>query len=170
MGSVMKTKIWHYALGAAGLLQQLYYYPLLPEKTAIHFNVYGIADSWSGKQYFALFNVLLFLFMTGIIPLSDFLTRRAPDSRFNLPNKAWWLAPERREETLTVIAVELYRFGSAFLLFLLATVQLVIRANLDGSGRLSYWFYPLLGLFFVFTVVWVIRFYRRFSKRAIGGK
>jgi heme A synthase len=76
----------------------------------------------------------------------------------NVPNKEFWLAPERREQTVAFFEVQFAWFGCAFLAFLLVVNELVFAANqtsprkLNGAG-----FSVALVAFLAFVGIWTVR-------------
>lgn len=164
----MKTRhlILLLLLGAVAL-QCLYYFPLLPATVSSHFDGGGRPNGWSSKQAF----YTLYLFIVGLMTFCFFLLprllRHVPSSLINLPNREYWLVPERKTEALAMLEEEMGWFGIAILLLLIWTLQLAINANLPGGGALrSDVMLMLIGGFFAFTIVWVIRLYRRFAVRS----
>src|SRR3972149_10891183 len=107
MDNLKKARLIFYAVSALALLQLAAYYPFLPEKVASHFNFAGKADGWWDKEYFAVFWAMLLAFLVGTFALTEYLVSKAPDSVINLPNKDWWLAPERRAETIKSVVAYL---------------------------------------------------------------
>jgi len=164
----MKTRHLILLLLLGGVtLQCLYYFPLLPETVSSHFDGAGRPNGWSSKQAF----YTLYLFIVGLMTFCFFflprLLRRVPSSLINLPNREYWLVPERKEQALAMLEEEMGWFGIAILLLMIWTLQLAINANLPGGGELrSDVMLMLLGGFFVFTIVWVVRLYRRFAIRS----
>jgi hypothetical protein len=93
-----------------------------------------------------------------------------PASAINLPNKEFWLSPERREETFLFLRAQMARFGCVLLAFLLFVMELVFRANLQTPPRLNNAaFVPALVAFIVFSMSWtasfVVHFYKTESKQ-----
>jgi hypothetical protein len=85
----------------------------------------------------------------------------------NLPNREYWLAPERRAETFAFMDRQLFWFGMATLALLGIIFQLVIQANLSPKPYLpSSLMVASLGIYGAFTAVWLIRFLLRFRKPA----
>ncbi len=149
----------------ASMVQILYYYPQLPEVMASHFNYEGTANGWQPKgAFFGIYGcviVLLVLIFSGSALLMD----RIPDSFLNLPNKEYWLAPERRAETFAYINSRMLMFGNATLLFVLALFQLVIKENLAHLNLLApSIMMPLLGVYILASVIWSVGFILRFRK------
>jgi hypothetical protein len=88
-----------------------------------------------------------------------------PVSIINLPNKAFWLSPERREETFAFLYTQLAWLGCALLAFLLFVMELVFRANLHAPPQLNTAaFVPALLAFLCFTAAWIIRLVFHFSR------
>lgn len=86
------------------LFEFVYFYPLLPEKMASHFNFSGNADSWSDKNTFFIIFICIYFVSVGLIFLLSLLLPKFPNSMINMPNKEKLLSPERREITLSYIS------------------------------------------------------------------
>jgi uncharacterized membrane protein len=144
--------------------QTFYYYSRLPPIVASHFGFGGAPNGWSSKQalwgiYWAVAILVAFAFF--ILP--DLLSRYAPES-INIPNREYWLAPQRREQATRILIREMSFFGSATLLLLVLTFELAFEANLPGGAFSSRVMMVLLIAFLVLTVGWLIRLYRCFAK------
>ena len=146
-------------------IQSLHYYPLLPATVAAHFNGRGEANGWQAKNaFFALYCGLVA--MTAVLGFATpKLVARAPASLINLPNKDYWLAPERRAETLAYLGCQMTWFATATLALLIATIELAIRANLAQEHRISSaTLWVLLGAYGVFTLDWILRLISKFQR------
>ena len=89
---------------------------------------------------------------------------KKPDAKLNLPNKKYWLAPERRAETFAYFESFFAWFGCVFLLIEVFAMGLAMRANFDTPPLLPTG--PIVSViagFVLFNVVAVIAIYRRFS-------
>lgn len=60
-----------------------------------------------------------------------------PNARINLPNRDYWLAPERREQTMRFISATMAWFGCEILLVLISGTFLALRANLATDHRFN---------------------------------
>jgi hypothetical protein len=104
---------------------------------------------------------LLFAFgiprLIGVLPLS----------LVNVPNKEYWLAPERREETLAFFRAQFAWFGCGFLAFLIVVNQLVFDANQTRPRHLNGGaFVVAMIAFLAFVGIWTVRLVLRFSRKA----
>lgn len=149
-------------LCGVAVYQVAHYYPLLPERVASHFGAGGEADGWSTKRDFAIFYALILVILAGSFLGSVLLVRYLPPSLINLPNKDYWLAPERKEETLRVVADTLFRMGNVTLVFLLYVMQITIRANLNPPAALGSGIWGALGVYLVVLTAMTIGLVRRF--------
>jgi len=139
------------------------YYPLMPETVASHFDGAGRPNGWSYKQSF----FALYLMMMGIMSLVFFglprLLRHFSPSLINIPNRKYWLTPERKQEALAMLDEEMGWFGIATMVLMASTIQLAIDANVTGGGSLrSGAMWMLFGGFAAFTGIWLVKLYRRF--------
>ncbi len=151
---------WVILLGAAAHLG--YYYPHLPGRVATHFGLGGRADAWSSKQSFALAYGLLagglgllFFAIAAFLP-------RLPVNFINIPNRDYWLAPERRDATLHHVGREVLVMGTATVAFIAATFHLSMRASITGTDRLGPGFWIALVAFVVYAGYWSVRLMLRF--------
>ncbi|HEX3370863.1 MAG TPA: DUF1648 domain-containing protein [Candidatus Acidoferrales bacterium] len=151
------------------LAQCIHDLPLLPDRMASHFGASGMPNGWMTKTQFFL------VYAIALLPalfIEFWLHRKisnTPSARINLPNKEYWLAPERRAETLAYFETFFAWYGCAFL-FVIATVMgLAMRANLDVSPQLpTTTIVSILIGFVLFNVGAIGAMYRRFSAREAG--
>ena len=124
-----------FALILVAAVQLNYYAQRLPEIVGSHFSTRGSASAWQTK--FAFLSVeLVIIVLAAIISFGvPRLIAAMPASAINLPNKDFWLSPERREETFYFLRTQMAWFGCALLAFLLYVMELVFRANLRTPPR-----------------------------------
>jgi uncharacterized membrane protein len=150
---------------AAGLLQCIHDFPLLPERMASHFASSGVANGWMTKSQFLMTYAAVLL---PALVLEFWLPRRIArkgGKGLNLPNKEYWLAPERRAETFAYFENYFAWYGCAFLALEVFAMGLAMRANLQSPPRMPT--VPIVSaivVFLVFNVAWVVALFRRFSK------
>ena len=149
----------------ASVVQIFYYYPQLPEVIASHFNSTGTANGWQPKRaFFGLYSGVLVFLVSIFLGLPPFLDR-VPNSLINLPRKEYWLAPKRRAETFSFINAQMLIYGNATLAFILVVFQLALQTNLRPQKQLaSTTMLPILGAYILFSLVWTVRFIRKFKK------
>jgi uncharacterized membrane protein len=139
--------------------------PQLPDVMASHFDAHGTPNGWQPKAtFFILIGVVI---VVCAIP-AFIVPRRLPTmsaERINLPNKSYWLAPERRDETWRFFRVQMAWWGCALLFVLLYALFQAINANLPSVGHFNsegMWY--VLAAFLLFSVTWTIHLIRHFSK------
>ncbi len=146
----------------AAATQAAYYYPLMPERVASHFDAAGRADGWMPKDGFFLFYALIVTLMSAIFTVLPRFVLRFPDSMINLPNKDYWLASKRREQTGEMIERYMNTAGNLTIALLLCVFQMAFRANLEAQASLPKFMWLLIPAFVVVMIVWSIRFIRAF--------
>lgn len=140
----------------------VYFYPQLPEQIASHFNHLGEPDGWMSKTSFMIFEVVLLAFVLGLFGLISFSFEKIPVSLMNLPNKDYWLAPERRRETFQILKENLAALQIALLAMLVSINQMAFRANIEQT-TLSSASWLVVGAFVIFTLVWSYKLNRKFK-------
>jgi uncharacterized membrane protein len=150
------------ALGA--LAQSIAAFPQLPDRVASHFGPSGLPNGWMSKPaFFAVYAAMVALAaVVGFIAPRS-IQKKSPE-RINLPNKEYWLAPERRAETFGFFARSFAWYGCAVLLILVLAMGLAIQANFTSPPRMAAGsILAVLGGFIVFNVLWVAQLMRHFS-------
>lgn len=152
------------SLSALCTAHALYYYPQLPDIVATHFGATGRPDAWAPKE--AFLNVYLFTlaFCTVIFLGISFTASRLPVSMINLPNKSYWLAPERKQETLDFLFHYFLWFASATILLLCDVMHQAFQVHLGRSEVLPH---PVVSLacYLGFTALWIAGLLMRFGKK-----
>jgi uncharacterized membrane protein len=146
------------------LVQVGYFYLNLPGVVASHFDGTGNPNGWMSKGAFVIFEIFLLIFVVGQFMLIPRMIEKMPDSLINLPNKGYWLAPERRPATIGIIGIYFEWFAIALLLVFIAVNQLVFHANMSHENLSDKQARLVVGLFLAFVVVWLIKLIRYFYK------
>jgi uncharacterized membrane protein len=145
--------------------QTTYYYPRLPAVVAQHFGADGRANGWASRDAFFILSWAMLLGLSAIFMLMPRTLRRIPVSMINLPHKDYWLATERKDESLSFIEEEMQWMGVLTVAFLVVVLHLAIRANLNPAHHLeNVVFLALMAGFLLSTFAWMIRLFRRFPK------
>lgn len=134
-----------------------------PPELATHFGPGGEPNGWGSNVSNTLImggmSVLMFAMFFG----APYIIRWTPDQWMNLPNRDYWLAEERRDHSLAVMAQQLYAIGAATFALMLAVGFLALQANLADPVRLQEkWMWAALGLYFAYTIYWCAKLYLGF--------
>jgi uncharacterized membrane protein len=148
----------------AAIAQCVHDFPLLPDRLASHFAASGKPNGWMTKQQFFITYAVM------LVPalLVEFWVSRSiankPDAKLRLPNKEYWLAPERRAETFAYFDGFFAWYGCALLFVEVFAMGLAMRANFDTPPHLPAG--PIVSViagFVLFNIAAMIAIYRRFS-------
>lgn len=154
-----------FALGLLAAVQYSYYAPRLPDIVGSHFGGDGMPTAWQTKAVFFTIEVLIVVLAAVLGFGVPRIIAAMPVSLINLPNKNFWLAPDRREESMSYLQMHMAWFACALLAFLLYVMQLVFRANLQHPPRIdSGAFIAALIAFLLFVTVSSIRLIAHFAK------
>jgi uncharacterized membrane protein len=146
------------------LAQVFYYYPRLPQVVASHFDGTGAANGWSSRNlFFAIYLAMIGLVFAVFVLVPRWLVNRDSFS-LKIPNRDYWLAPERLAQTREFFCRNMMLMGVLHLLLTMVTIQLAILANLGQNPRLDTGIYWALGLYFVFLIAWLLNFHMHFRK------
>jgi len=141
----------------------LYYYPLLPDIVATHFGATGRPDAWAPKAMFLKIYLLTLAFTTAVFLGIVFALSRLPSSMINLPDRGYWLAPERKKETVDFLFHYFLWFASATILLLCDVMHQAIQVHLGKAESLPH---PVASLacYLGFTALWLAGLFMRFAK------
>lgn len=161
------SRIILYFLISVFLAQMIYYYPVLPETMASHFNGAGEPNDWMSKRNFFLFEGVILMIIIFEFTLLPYLIGKMPLTLINMPNKQFWFAEERRSETLSIIRSYFEWFSISLLGLFIAVNQMVFRANINRENLPPTEVWLILGAFLIFVVLWLIKFVRQFRIKNI---
>jgi len=129
-----------------GLVQQALYWPHWPERVATHFGPSGQADGWMSRGPAAAFQTVLQVVFPWFFVAIGQWVGKLPNAMINVPHKEYWLAPDRRQESLRWMAGMLTWVAVAMSLFLGCLGHLTYRANQTDQKL------PLVPFLIVFTL------------------
>ena len=140
--------------------------PSLAEPVATHFDGAGIPNGWMTREAYVIFmagfGIGLPLLVVGVPRL---LPRWFP-KRTKIPNRAYWLAPERRAETQQFLNWHMAWLGNLMVLFAFAIHHLVVMANASRPPRLPHApLFFIIGCFLAGITVWTVLMWYRFRRR-----
>jgi len=148
----------------ACLLMMGYYYPQMPQRMASHFAADGSPNGWMPRDSFFLLTCLICASSALVTFFAPWQIASKSDVRINLPNKGYWLAPQRRDATMRYIASTMAWFGCALLFVLISGSFLALRANLTLGQRFnSDAMLLVLGGFLFFLMILIIGMIRHFQ-------
>lgn len=127
-----------------------------------HFDAAGSPNAWSSRDEFFTFQVAVTLGVAALFIGIAWLLKSTPARLINLPNKSYWLAPERREETMDRLASSFEVFACATVLLLLVVFELTSRASRGGTLATNH-FLPVLVAYLVFSAGWTVALIRTFA-------
>jgi uncharacterized membrane protein len=152
---------------ALAAIQFAYYYPKLPDTLAVHFGASLAADGWQSKQGFVVAYACVEVGMVVTLLAIGFVMGRVPVGMVNIPNRDYWLAPERKKETLRYVMTQVGWIMVATLGYLIAIAQVILVANVRAAGRppaLPGDFWAVVVVFMAAIAWFIVGIYRRFGK------
>ena len=147
------------------VIEWLSVYSELPDYVASSFGGEGVPQGWTARRGFLMGYLVATAFQLVMLFVIPWALRRSDPSRTRVPNRDYWIAPERYPQTLSYIGNACRWMLVATLAFSAAVVHLVFEANLE-TGKLSVAFLWLLGAYFGYMFVWFVRFFRGFRRPA----
>jgi uncharacterized membrane protein len=136
---------------------------ILPERVAIHFGLGGLPDSWASNLNSTLLMLGIHALVFVSLYFSPKLLATMPSRWISLPNRNYWLAPERRSEAVAKFSQFMWQFGTAIFLFMLLAGVLTMRANLSEPVRLEEGVLLIgLAIFLAYTAYWTLALLRAF--------
>jgi hypothetical protein len=137
----------------------------MPPLVASHFDGEGAANGFMSREGYLAFMLVLAVGLPIVFVAFQRLLHAIAPRYLNVPHRDYWLAPERRAETIAYMEGYLLRFAWALAIFLVLVHACVVDANRSTPPRLSpALFLPTLGAFLVFVAGWIIALYRRFPR------
>lgn len=152
------------ALVLLSIAQTFYFHPKLPPHIASHFNLMMQPDKWSPKNAVIALHLGITFGMAGLFYFLSWIIGKLPTDWLNLPNRNYWLASERKKQTVTTLATFLIWLGNVILLFLIVTFNLIYQANLISGQKIKN-FWVSLALFLVTIGFMIYHLFKHFGTR-----
>jgi hypothetical protein len=136
---------------------------LLPAVVASHFDRTGMATGYLPRAVYRGAMIAVLLLPALLVVALPRLSLKRPDARINVPNREYWLAPERRAQTVATIVRRCTQFATLLILFLCYAHWLVVSANRQQPPTLSSdWLLIGLVVFLGLTARWAAAFIGEF--------
>lgn len=146
-------------------VQILLQLPSLPTPLAVRFNWPGNAVGWGSPHTFAIINLCIVAAIIAIAMILPAMLRGRRKLRWRLPNKEYWLSPERMPSTIEYLQRQFMWHGVMTLLLLMGVFQLVVSANEHQPPRFdTSRFLILLSGYLAFILLWVYALLRKFAR------
>jgi hypothetical protein len=139
----------------------------LPDLVASHFDGSGTANGFMPHGFYVWFMLGFVVVLPTFMVAVTWLGIASQKARINLPNKDYWLAPERRAQTIDFLRAGILKFGAMLVALLCYMHWLVVLANEAKPVQLdNSWFIGGMVVFLVGLLVWLKMLLGRFRKRA----
>jgi uncharacterized membrane protein len=138
----------------------------LPARVASHFVADGSANGYMPRSGYLTLMLALIVCLPLLLVLLQGVLRFIPQRFLNLPNREYWLAPERRAATLAFIQNHGVYVGILLVVFLGFVHGLVVLANNQQPPHFSVRLFTAgLLLYFLAMLVWMAAFFIHFRRR-----
>jgi len=109
----------------------------LPSRVASHFDLAGVADSFMGRADYLMMMTGLSLGVPAVLLLVTVMLPFLMPNRLRIPSRDYWIAPERRAQTLSSIATVGLVMSAVAAAFMLGLQLLVVAANAQTPPRMD---------------------------------
>jgi uncharacterized membrane protein len=138
---------------------------MLPPVVASHFDLAGYANGTMSRSHYLLFISLIMLGVPLLVAELNIVLSRFAPRLTRIPARDYWLAPERRDETLASIAASGGFIASLIAAFVISLHLLVVQANARTPPRIdSGLLWTLVAVFIVATLAWQLLRWQRFRR------
>ena len=137
----------------------------LPSSVATHFNIDNQPDGWMTRDAYLLLILTLLISLPSAISVGISILSRRFSHLINLPNRDYWLAPPRLNDSLDFLCAHGHRLGRLVIVLMTGLHYVVLVANRAEPAALSQsWFIAIFLGFILALGLWVLALYRRFPK------
>jgi len=141
----------------------------LPDTIASHFNGAGAPNGFMTHQGYTVFTLVFVIGIPLLIITGIYQALRLPD-KINIPNKEYWLSPERMEETMRFLRSHLVWLGTGIAAFIGYIHWLLLQANAVSPPRLPADEFIVGIIVFVAAVfIWAVWLIARFLRLPADG-
>ena len=139
--------------------------PLLPERVA-HFGISGQSNIWMSRSEHLLFVGGLGVGLALLFVIFALVMRLIPTRFIYFPHRDFWLAPEHETQTRAFISRRLLWLACLLILFFFGVQYFEIEGNRVTLAHWPVGGFLLIGAFLVGVILWLLAFFRHFTKAA----
>lgn len=137
----------------------------LPSSVATHFNINNQPDGWMTRDAYLLMILTLLISIPSAISVGISILSKKFCHLINLPDREYWLAPPRLNDSLDFFGAHGHRLGRLVIVLMTGLHYVVLLANRAEPVALSQpWFIAIVLGFVLALGLWVLALYRRFPK------
>jgi len=135
----------------------------MPPEVASHFGLRNAANAFMPRSAYLVFMLVFAIGLPALVAGTiAYLPRVRPDA-INIPNRAYWLDPKRRQETIDVLSARGAWFGCLLTLFIAGVHYIVLEANRVTPPQLPLeMFFTWIAIFVAVLAIWIVSLYSRF--------
>lgn len=137
----------------------------LPERVATHFGPSGAPNGWQTHAGYIRFTLIFGTVIPAFVLGTFMLIRHLNGWGLNIPHKDYWLAPERRQDTMDFVQSRGVWMAGLMLAFLTSVHYSILAANAQPHPNLPPIFFILVGAFLVATLIWSVTLIRHFYRK-----
>jgi uncharacterized membrane protein len=152
-------------LVAVFIAQGFLAYTELPERIAVHFTMDGMPDRFLAKDSYIVSNSVVAIFVSILFLGIPLLLDRMPPTVLNIPNSNYWLAQNRKKQTLYILKQMFHGFGCATLVLMIILQHIVQSANRLPIIQITTRIETMVLCYLVILLGALIIFHRYFSKK-----
>lgn len=134
----------------------------LPPVMASHFGASGIPDRWMPRGSFFAMLAAIKIGLPLVFLFSGSWLRLIPTNLINMPNRDYWLTPERKDESMRKLGSFMAWYGLMLAVFMGFVLELTIRSNLHRAPLNSIAMFVGLACLFAVSIAMIVRMYRQF--------
>ena len=139
----------------------------LPSTVASNFGISGTANSFLPRGVYAWYMLALVVVAPALMVVLTWASIPNLEATINLPNKDYWLAPERRAKTIEFLRASVLWLGFMHVAFLCCVHWLIVLANRVQPAQLANgWFIGGSVVFLAALLIWLKVFLGHFRQSA----
>jgi uncharacterized membrane protein len=139
----------------------------LPDLVASHFDGSGSPNGFMPRPLYVAILIAIAFVVPLLLSALPLAASGPAGERLNLPDKSYWLHPDRRDNTFAYIARHGRWFGYGVTAFLSYVHWLVVQANAQHPARLSPHALNIgLAVFLAALLAWLVVVYAHFRTHA----
>lgn len=150
------AKLAFFLAAFAAMLHMAWWYNELPAIVPSHFDLQGNPDDTMKKSSFMVLMVAVHLHLTAIFGTISYLMPWTPDSMLNMPNKEYWLEPQRRDKTIREMQDSLLWIGTSTIVFMMSLFHLTSQVAIKKRATINPEFAWIFGVYMAAIIGFVI--------------
>ncbi|GAB4295610.1 MAG: hypothetical protein Kow0098_18040 [Ignavibacteriaceae bacterium] len=148
------------------VIELIYFYPQLGENVITHIDISGNPDGWMSKDSAYIVFGFLLIILTAVFSGIYYIIPGFSEDMISIPNKEYWLKPERKEYSLNLIRSMILNIGSLTFALMIFVNYHLFTLNIYKNVKLNDYLLAAVIIYLILLLLIILPVIIKFSAKS----